>query len=354
MAKRNPPRRQPSNPPSQGGQPQVMPQAEANITIDLADIFRQMSLGNPAQLIRAIEQKRGSRLLCLVFSETPAVPIALNPSILAHFEGVLRQMGKVPKLDVFLRCTGGVTEVPWRLVSLLREFTDELGVFVANHALSGATHIAIAADELIMTPFSVLGSVDPTRTHPLLPKDGEGRSIPTSVQDLKHSIEFIRDQLGENYSSQNLALIISELFKYVDPLAIGALEQSYNLSRLITEKVLKTRNVSLDDTVVKNVIDWLAGKYFSHSFLISRAEVESDLGLPVSKPDAELERMIYALGDYYSTQFRKSIPVGNQATIASVVAFLQTTEQNNVVTIIVQDGNVIFDSWLKTNLGGAI
>jgi hypothetical protein len=262
---------------------------------------------------------------------------------------ILAREGRSPKLDVFLRSTGGITEVPWRVVSLLREFADELGVIVPSIALSGATHIAIAADDLVMTPFSVLGSVDPTRSHPLLPKDADGKPIPTSVQDLKHCIQFIREQLGESYPTQNLALIISELFKYINPLAIGALEQSYSLSRLITRKVLQSRRQPPSPDQINKIEELLAGQYFSHAFLISRSEVESGLGLPVTKPDAELCSLISRLEGHYTSEFKRVIPATPPSSDPTfrVGAFMQTSGAGWAVGQLLKESQFLADAWLE-------
>jgi hypothetical protein len=267
------------------------------------------------------------------------------------FEKILSDLGHVNKLDVFLRSTGGMAEVPWRIVSLLREFTDELGVIVDRLALSGATHIAISADDLVMTPFSALGSVDPTRQHPLLPKDANGNPIPTSVQDLKHLVQFVRDQLekDQSYQPQDLTLLLTEIFKYVDPLAIGALEQSYRLSKLISKKVLMSHRNPLSDEQIKKIVDILSGEYYSHAFLISRADVESDLGLPITKPDAELSNMIRNLSEYYDAQFGKiaSVAQNNQGLQIRVGAFLETSTAGWVIAQYQKENQLIGDIWTK-------
>ena len=315
----------------------------------MAAMMQQWQIAAARPLIQKIEKKRGARLLCLVYNEMPPAPTMLTPAALVPLEQILSSMGKVDKLDVFLRCTGGVTEVPWRVVSLLREFTTTLGVIVSRIALSGATHIAIAADELIMTPFSVLGSVDPTRNHPLLPKNAEGNSIPTSVEDLKHCIQFIKDQLGDSYFNQNLALIISELFKYIDPLAIGALEQSYNLSKLITRKSLKSRKEELSEEQIEKIVEQLAGKYFSHSFLISRNEVESDLGLPVIRPDDELLGLITQLEGHYLKEFNREAQTtqGKPEPLFRVGGVMQVIDRGWVIAqVYLQNGQTIADPWM--------
>lgn len=329
-------------------------QKRTAVAIDPAAYVAQFHLGSDSvPLLQAIEKKRGSRVLCLVYSETPFNMMLAPPSI-RPLEEVLRPLGRVDKLDVFLRSTGGVAEVPWRIVSLLREFCDQLGVIVPRFALSGATHIAIAADDLVMTPFSVLGSVDPTRSHPLLPKDAGGNPIPTSVQDLRHLIQFVRNQLDASYPEQNLALIFSELFKYVDPLAIGALEQSYNLARLITQKVLGTRRTLLDKQAIDGIVDRLSGGYFSHAFPISRVEVESDLKLPVTRPDEELESLIHNLDHYYDATFSRvvSIGSGNQDTRVRPGGFIETTSAGWFIAVITSaQDELIADCWVPFRQG---
>lgn len=323
---------------------------QARVNVNLADLWQQMNAANPTALITALEQSRNSRVLCLTYNDTLAVHAQLSFAVIPPFEQALRDIGHAPKLDVFLRCFGGMAEIPWRLVSLLREFTDELGIIVSKYALSGGCHIAIAGDELLMTPFSALGSVDPTRNHPLLPQGADGKPIPTSVQDLKHCVEFISAQLGDKHNSQDLAQIISELFKYINPLALGALEQSYSLARLITKKILKMRRTPLDKEAIEKIVEVLSGEYCSHSFLISRADVEGDLGLSVLKPDNALTGLIEQLGDFYDTQFQlnRQIAPPNTAPFVRAGAFINTVNLGFVQTQLVDGGGELkADPWQK-------
>jgi hypothetical protein len=330
--------------------PAPQPPAQINVADINQAIIGRLKIANAIPLITALEQKRKSRVICLTYNNEP--PGACNIAFAATtaLQEVLTGIGKVPKLDLLLRTTGGAAEVPWRIVTLLREFTDELGVIVCGFALSGGCHVAIAADELVMDPFAVLGPVDPTRNHPLLPKDAKGEPIPTSVQDLKHCIQFIREQLGENSPQQNLAQIISELFKYINPLALGALEQTYNLSRLITKKVLETHKNKLPDEKITKIVDFLSGQYFSHAFFISRNDVERDLGLNVVKPDDELIRLIRSIEAYSVTEFQKAVPLAAnvQDPLIYVGALMQTTAAGLVLAVVKKaDGTVVAEPWVK-------
>lgn len=312
--------------------------------IDFNSVVSNVKVGKKAtDLIKAIEQKRQSRLICIVFNEHAQVQLA--PPMIEPLESVLENLGKVERLDVFLRSTGGIAEVPWRIVSLLREYTDHLGIIISGFALSGGTHIAIAGDDLIMMPSSHLGPIDPTKQHPLLPRDPNGNPIPTSVQDLKDLVKFLEEQLGESFRD---AAIISELFKYINPLAIGALEQTYNLSRLITKKVLQTRKEKLSHEQIEKVQDTLASKYYSHGFYITRTDVESDLGLPVLRPDEELSEMIKSLLAYFKEQFAIGYTDPKQSGVtARIAAFVQSSEEAWGVTQIMQGSGIIADAWIK-------
>lgn len=96
-----------------------------------------------------------------------------------------------------------------------------------------------------------MGPVDPSRRHPLVPKE-EQRSpvgggaepvltpIPISVQDLRHVLDFVKREMGEDLSPDAAARVYTALFDKVHPLAIGALEQSWALANQVTERVLST------------------------------------------------------------------------------------------------------------------
>ncbi len=259
----------------------------------LQQAIQAVSPASEAQRIAAIGTAFGG--LCTTFFAAEGRWI--DGLMVRPFYELLQQQGHVETLILFLRSTGGYTEVPWKIVSLLREYCNELVVLVPHVALSGATHIALAGDRLVMSLLSTLGSVDPTRQHPLLPA-GPGGPTPTSVQDLKHTVEFIKTQLGHG-QSREVAQIITELFRHVHPLALGALDQSAELSKLITRKVLRTRRKQLSSRHVERIVERLAGQYFSHAFQISRRDVREDLGLTVEEPTpVQLQAMMDLLDAY--------------------------------------------------------
>jgi ClpP class serine protease len=284
-------------------------QQTISMSINLQELANENKPKDNLDMLKKLQEFRKSKLIVLYLVGGELSPLHFN-LIPVLFE-ILNKIGKSDRIDLLLRSTGGIAEVPWRIVSLIREYCETFGVIVPEIALSGATHIAIAADELILSELSTLGSVDPTRNHPLLPKDKNQNPIPISVQDLKHCILFIKEQLGikeeiKEEEKKDLSDIISELFKHVHPLSVGAIEQSYQLSRLITRKVLKTRKEKLDQNHIDKIENILGEQYFSHSFPICRKDVEVDLELPVIKASSELHEKIWDLHNYYMNEFNKS------------------------------------------------
>jgi Serine dehydrogenase proteinase len=335
-------------------QPQLPPPQPQAFNIDFGQLFGANRPAGSKKLLESLGKVREGNALSLVYVDfLPANPM-ISGDVIPQLESLLLEMGKVQKLNLFLRSTGGMAEIPWKIVSLLRSFCSKFEVVIPRNAMSGATHVAIGADELVMSPLSFLGSVDPTRTHPLLPRDPQNVSIPVSVQDLKHCLEFVKRNVPEG---EKVGPILNQLFAQVSPLAIGALEQSYELSRLITQKVLATRKKTLGAKSVQNVVDRLAGKYFSHGYFISRDEVENDLRLPVTRmePGDETFKASEALNGYYMSVFEKEVPITGAPIPLTfrITGFLETATSRRILCQVIGAGPkgpntlVVAGAWLS-------
>src|SRR5207247_8347109 len=118
-------------------------------------------------LLKKIEKLRGSSVICFLTSLRPNVPGAISVDAVRVF---FDHLGKLPKrpveqLDLFLCSNGGSGTVPWRLVSLFREFAKKFAVLIPYRAYSAASLIALGADEIVMPPFAELGPLDPTASN---------------------------------------------------------------------------------------------------------------------------------------------------------------------------------------------
>jgi ClpP class serine protease len=58
-------------------------------------------------------------------------------------------------VDLLICSNGGSGTAPWRIVSLIRQYSENLAVLVPHHAFSAATLIALGANKIIMHKWAV-------------------------------------------------------------------------------------------------------------------------------------------------------------------------------------------------------
>ena len=124
-------------------------------------------------LIKKIEDLRGSNVICFLTSLRPNVPSNIaDDQVRVFFDHLaLLPSRPVETLDIFLCSNGGSGTVPWRLVSLFREFAKSFNVLIPYRAYSAASLIALGANEIVMHPFAELGPIDPTVSNDFNPTE---------------------------------------------------------------------------------------------------------------------------------------------------------------------------------------
>lgn len=282
------------------------------------------------QLLAALEGLRNSRVLAYWTSDAAR----LSEAAVVPLFDQLETIGHVPRLDLFLSTRGGDTEAPWRVVSLVREYCDHFAVVIPHRAMSAGTLVALGADEIVMTPLSALGPIDPSRSHPLLPSvQGAKEPEPISVQDMRHAMEFVRRPSGAGseipYTPEAMAQIFAALFDKIHPLAIGAIQQTYALAKLVARMCLETHmDPAKDRAQIDAIVDRLCDDYKSHSFQITRKEAVA-IGLPVTAASPEIQKAINDLWKLYMARpvFPRGTPTLNSAVDAHI-AWLDSTALN--------------------------
>lgn len=130
-------------------------------------ISRRMMDAMRQRKIAAIEKKRGSRVIVMVYRQEtmrllgfPLMRyIDMNDS-----EAVLRAIhmtdSDVP-LDIVLHAPGGLVLAATQIARAIKSHKGKVTVYIPHMAMSGGTLIAIAADEIVMCEHSVMGPIDP-------------------------------------------------------------------------------------------------------------------------------------------------------------------------------------------------
>jgi len=280
-----------------------------------------MSVAERKTLIKRIEEIRGSSVICFLTSLRQNVPGQIaDDAVRVFFDHLLLLPSRpVEKLDIFLCSNGGSGTVPWRLVSLFREFAKSFSVLIPYRAYSAASLLALGADEIVMHPFAELGPIDPTVSNEFNPtEENTGRRLGISVEDVKAYVNFIKSTVGITHEDE-LVRTIEILAQKVHPLALGNVERFLSQSRLIARKILRTHMKDVDDHTIDEIVENMASKLYFHGHPINRQEAKNELRLKVNLDlSPELEAAIWDLYKGYEEEFQNLDvfhPAGDLAAI---------------------------------------
>src|SRR3982750_3435201 len=109
----------------------------------------------------------------------------------------LHAIGRRERIDLLLFSRAGITEVCWRLLNLLREYCDHLGIIVGTRVQGAGALLALGADEIVMGPLSEVGGIEAMRKHPLLPRDEWDQPMPVSFTEIKGLMRFLASSGGQ-------------------------------------------------------------------------------------------------------------------------------------------------------------
>lgn len=265
-----------------------------------------MGLQERLSLMNRIETFRGSTVISFLTSLRQNVPSQISDDSVRVFYDhlLLLPVRPVEKLDIFLCSNGGSGTVPWRLVSLFREYAKSFCVVIPYRAYSAASLLALGADEIIMHPFAELGPIDPTVSNEFNPTEqNTGRRLGISVEDVTAYVNFIKSTVGITHEDE-LVKAIEILAEKVHPLALGNVERFLSQSRMIAKKILRTHMKDADDHTIDEIVENMASKLYFHGHPINRQEAKSDLKLKVTPTQpGELESAIWDLYKEYETEF---------------------------------------------------
>ncbi len=288
-----------------------------------------MSEVNLDKLISSIEASRHSRVIAYVTSDNqPPFRAQIASDIIPIFYNHLKRIGNAEKIDLFIYSTGGDIMPPWRLVNLIREFTNSFSVLVPYKAHSAATMIALGADEILMGRLGELSPIDPNigtpfnPPHPDIPNEPK---IEISVEDVFGFINLAKEKLAITEQA-GLVSIYEKLVDKIHPLAIGAVYRSHSLIRLLASKLLSLHmNEDKEKAEIKKIVEGLVEKLYYHNYLINRKEA-SKLGLNTVLPSEELEQLMW---DLYS-EFKEEMGLNKPFNPMQLIPAEQKSHVMNV------------------------
>jgi hypothetical protein len=214
-------------------------------------------------------------------------------------------------LDLFLSSNGGDGTVPWKLVTLIREYFTKFSVLVPCRAFSAATLIALGADEIIMHPMGMLGPTDPNVANDFNPPNpvNPQQKLGISVEDVTAYINLIKEDVGISKGNE-LVEAFNKLPNVIHPLALGNVKRSLAQSRMMATKILSLHMKNPKDRrQINMIVDNLTSKLYYHGHPINRDEASKQLGIKtIINETSEIEDLIWQLYLEYENEMKLSIP----------------------------------------------
>jgi ClpP class serine protease len=207
-----------------------------------------------AQAIRAIEKEHGTRVITMIHRQEKRSFFGFSISRhidLEDAQTVIAAIKETPDdipIDLVIHTPGGLVLAAMQIARAVEAHPAKVTVYVPVYAMSGGTLIALAADEIVLGEFSVLGPIDPQIL-------GLPAASIVKARDSKPVAEVF-----------DLTLVLADVGeKAVAQVKQGAIE-------LLTPR--------LEQSVAETIAAKLAGGHWTHDYALTASEA-SALGLHV-------------------------------------------------------------------------
>jgi hypothetical protein len=230
--------------------------------------------------------------------------ISVNGSIchndVVAMNEILKHVKKQKKLYIFIKSDGGSGQVSLRLVNLLRRKCDRLVALVPLNCESAATMLALGADEIQMGPMAFLTAVDTSVVHDMSPIDRDNDRVRVGTNELQRILTLWEGQkksAGGKDRGAPAKNPYEEIYKYIHPLVIGAVDRAGSLATMLCNQILSyhIKNAGLRERIAHR----LNNDYPSHSYPIVLREAQQ-IGLHAKEMAPELEQELIELNEIYS------------------------------------------------------
>jgi len=272
-----------------------------------------MSRASRKSIIQEIERKHGSKVIAYVTSDRANLSVGIAGDIIPIIHNhILALEEEKMKLDLFIYSRGGGSDLPWAIVSMIREYAQEgsFSVLIPYRAHSAATVIALGADEIVMTKKAELGPIDITMgSGPYNPTEKDSKQrLPISVEDVTGYFSLL-EKVGCTRPDEKMKGF-ELLTNNVHPLALGTVSRLLEQTKLVGLRLLSTRANPFSEAENQEIIKALSSEVYSHSHAISRSEAVTYIKLRQVKnaEDYGIAQELWALYEEYNNLFHLDDP----------------------------------------------
>lgn len=208
---------------------------------------------------------------CWLQKDAPANLVSIGDEDIQALMEVTSGLGSGSELDLILHSPGGSPDAAEAIVSYLRSRFSHIRVIVPNLAMSAATMISCAADEIVLGKHSFLGPTDPQI---ILSMPSGTRALPAQA-----ILDEFRHAQDESSDPAKLAAWLPILGQY-GPGLLTICEESLALSKELVKSWIAEYMLSdlpNRTCLSEEISDWLADHqtFKSHGRHISRDELRS-------------------------------------------------------------------------------
>ena len=248
------------------------------------------------ELLAHVESAMGCKTFTYWTSDRGMV---CDNDVVALYE-LFKRMGPADEVAVFIKSPGGSVEAALRIVNLMREYYRKVTAIVPLQCASAATMIALGANEIRMGPLAHLTAIDSSLTHDLSPLDDrENRRVSVSQDELARIVS-----LWDRSSREHHGNPYTDIFKYIHPLVVGALDRASSLSIQICKEILSYHIGS--EAEAERISSHLNSSYPSHTYPITLQEAVR-IGLNITALDESMNEVLIDLNELYSEMAQKAL-----------------------------------------------
>ena len=271
-----------------------------------------MGLAERRTLIQQIEVARESRVITYITGDRQPITAQVADDALRPLYEQLREIGHVPRIDLFIYSRGGAIDVPWRVVNAMRRYSDEWNVLVPYRANSAATLIALGADFIVLGPQAELGPIDPQLN---VARPGSATQEPVSVEDVMAYVRFVQKVAGLSEQSA-LTASLAKLTDRLDAVVLGNVYRTHSHIRDVARRILLSRKSPPNEETLAAIVKTLAEEVYAHGHAIGIKDAH-DIGLPVKAADAALDGLMWSLLGEYETHMKLREPLDAATVVAA-------------------------------------
>ena len=299
-----------------------------------------MSRENRLKLIKLLEEKRDSNVICYITSDREGIGGSISEDAVRCFYDLLLNLNKKSKIDLFIYSQGGAGETPWKIVPLIKEFCNEFNILIPYKAYSAATLIALGSDTIVMGKKGELGPVDASIKSEYHPKSQyQDTPLLIGVETIFSYIKLFKEKVGITDQSE-ISKSFNILSEKVGPLALGELNRFYEHNKLLIEKILRTKKEIPNEQEIKELVDNLTEKIFFHGHAINRNEAKTDFKLNIENADKEIEEIMWDLFLEYENDLDIKNPFDPEQILEN--SKKENLIEKNIKTVFLESNNKAF------------